>query len=97
MNVVVNAASILLRNQLLSTGRYISVLPFSLLSGNAKQWSITALEVDDVHLTPPPISLITLKRRALSPVVERFVEHLRAITKSMDSSAAHSTSGASRR
>ena len=97
LNVSVNAASILLRNQLLSTGRYISVLPFSLLSGNSKQWSITALEVDDVHLTPPPISLITLKRRALSPVVERFVEHLRAITKSMDSSAAHSTSGASRR
>ncbi|WP_165614399.1 LysR family transcriptional regulator [Paraburkholderia ginsengiterrae] len=97
LNVVVNAASILLRNQLLSTGRYISVLPFSLLSGNAKQWSITALEVDDVHLTPPPISLITLKRRALSPVVERFVEHLRAITKSMGPPATHSTSGASRR
>jgi DNA-binding transcriptional LysR family regulator len=83
LNVSVNAASILLRNQLLSTGRYISVLPFSLLSGNAKQWPITALEVDDVQLTPPPISLVTLKRRTLSPVVERFVQHLRVIAKSM--------------
>ena len=83
LNVSVNAASILLRNQLLSTGRYISVLPLSLLSGNAKQWPITALEVDDVHLTPPPISLVTLKRRTLSPVVERFVEHLRAIAKTI--------------
>jgi DNA-binding transcriptional LysR family regulator len=88
LNVSVNAASILLRNQLLSTGRYISVLPFSLLSGNAKQWSITALEVDDVHLMPPPISLVTLKRRTLSPVVERFVEHLRTIAKSKDLPAA---------
>jgi DNA-binding transcriptional LysR family regulator len=83
LNVSVNAASILLRNQLLSTGRYISVLPFSLLSGHARQWSITALEVDDVHLTPPPISLVTLKRRTLSPVVERFVAHLRTIAKPM--------------
>lgn len=84
LNVSVNAASILLRNQLLSTGRYISVLPLSLLSGNAKQWSIMALDVDDVHLTPPPISLVTLKRRTLSPVVERFVEHLRTIAKSIN-------------
>jgi len=83
LNVTVNAASILLRKQLLSTGRYISVMPFSLLSGNAKQWSIKTLEVDDVHLTPPPISLVTLKRRTLSPVVERFIEHLRSIAKSM--------------
>lgn len=83
LNVTVNAASILLRNQLLSTGRYVSVMPSSLLSGNAGQWPIKALEVDDVRLTPPPISLVTLKRRTLSPVVERFVEHLRGIAKSM--------------
>jgi DNA-binding transcriptional LysR family regulator len=83
LNVSVNAASILLRNQLLSSGRYISVMPLSLLSGNANQWSFKALEVDDVHLMPPPISLVTLKRRTLSPVVERFVEHLRTIAKTM--------------
>lgn len=83
LNVTVNAASILLRTKLLATGRYISVMPSSLLSGNAKQWAIKALEVNDLHLTPPPISLITLKRRTLSPVVERFVEHLRGLAKSM--------------
>lgn len=83
LNVSVNSASILLRNQLVSSGRYISVMPLSLLSGNANQWSLKALEVDDVHLTPPPISLVTLKRRTLSPVVERFVEHLRTIAKTM--------------
>ncbi|AIO35422.1 bacterial regulatory helix-turn-helix, lysR family protein [Burkholderia cenocepacia] len=92
LNASVNSASILLRNQLLATGRYISVLPLSLVSGNAKQWSITALEVDDIHLTPPPISLITLKRRTLSPVVERFVEHVRNIAKSMNQPA-HSSEG----
>ncbi len=83
LNVSVNAASILLRIQLLATGRYISVMPLSLLSGNSKQWPIKALKVKDVHLTPPPISLVTLKKRTLSPVVERFVEHLRGIGKSM--------------
>nr|AFD29749.1 CadR [Pseudomonas putida] len=83
LNVSVNAASILLRNQLLSTGRYISVMPLSLLSGNSTQWSLKALDMEDVHMTPPPISLITLKRRMLSPVVERFVEHLRTLAKTM--------------
>lgn len=83
LNVSVNAASILLRNQLLATGRYISVMPFSLVSGNTTQWPIRALKVDDVHLTPPPISLVTLKRRTLSPVVELFIENLRDVAKSM--------------
>lgn len=82
LNVSVNAASILLRTQLLATGRYISVMPLSLLSGDTEQWPIKALEVDDVRLAPPPISLVTLKRRTLSPVVERFVEHLRGMSKS---------------
>jgi DNA-binding transcriptional LysR family regulator len=79
LNVSVNAASILLRNQLLATGRYISVMPLSLVSGNAEQWPIKALQVDDVCLAPPPISLVTLKKRTLSPVVQRFVEHLRVV------------------
>lgn len=83
MNVQVNAASILLRNQLLATGRFLSVMPLSLLSGNAERWSLKALKVDDVHLTPTPISLITLKRRTLSPVVQRFVEHIRTVARSM--------------
>jgi DNA-binding transcriptional LysR family regulator len=83
LNVSINAASILLRIQMLATGRYLSVMPLSLLAGNENRWPIKALKVRDVHLTPPPISLITLKKRTLSPVVERFVLHLRDLAKSM--------------
>lgn len=86
VNVSVSAASILLRNRLLATGRYLSVLPSSLIAGNGRQWSIKAIDVDDVQLTPPPISLVTLKRRTLSPVVERFVECVRTVAKSLTQS-----------
>jgi DNA-binding transcriptional LysR family regulator len=80
INITVNAASLLLRNELLSTGRYLAVMPESLLTRHAKHWSLKALNVD-AYISPPPVSLVTLKRRALSPVVLRFVETLREVAR----------------
>lgn len=40
------AGSTLLRNQLLATGRYLSVLPSSVLRHQANQWALKALPVD---------------------------------------------------
>ena len=42
----VSAGSILLRNHLLATGRFLTVLPDSVLRYNAKQWALKALPVD---------------------------------------------------
>lgn len=85
----VSAGSILLRNQLLASGRFVSVLPDSVLRYNAKQWSLKALPVD-LGVTPRSVAIVTLKNRTVSPVVERFVEQVRAVAKTM---AAPSVSG----
>jgi DNA-binding transcriptional LysR family regulator len=78
----VSAGSILLRNHLLATGRFLTVLPESVLRYNAKQWALRALPVD-LCIKPLSIAIVTLKNRTVSPVVQLFVEHLRAVAKTM--------------
>jgi DNA-binding transcriptional LysR family regulator len=78
----VSAGPNLLRNHLLATGRFLSVLPNSVLQYNAKQWSLKALPID-LHVKPRPIAIVTLKNRTVSPVVQLFVEQLRVVAKSM--------------
>ena len=77
-----SAGSILLRNHLLATGRFLTVLPDSVLRYNAKQWSLKALPVD-LGVKPRSIAIVTLKNRTVSPVVQLFVEHVRAVAKTM--------------
>jgi DNA-binding transcriptional LysR family regulator len=71
---------ILMRNHLLASGRYLTVLPESALRYNARQWALRALPVK-LHATPQPVAVVSLKNRSLSPAVALFVEHLRAVTK----------------
>jgi DNA-binding transcriptional LysR family regulator len=78
----VSAGSILLRNRLLATGRFVSVLPRSVLRPNAKQWSLKALPID-LAVKPRSIAIVTLKNRTVSPVVELFAEHVRVVAKTM--------------
>ena len=78
----VSASSILLRNHLLATGRFLTVLPDSVLRYNAKLWSLKALPVD-LGVTPRSVAILTLKDRSVSPVVQLFVEHVRAVAKTM--------------
>ena len=78
----VSAGSILLRNQLLATGRFLSVLPNFVLRHNAGRWSLKALPVD-LGIKPRSIAIVTLKNRTVSPVVQLFVEHVRAVVKTM--------------
>ena len=82
----VSAGSILLRKHLLATGRFLSVLPSSVLRYNAKQWSLKALPVD-LGVKPRAVAIVTLKNRTVSPVVQVFAEHVRAIAKTMFASA----------
>ncbi len=78
----VSAGSILLRSQLLATGRFLDVLPDSVLRYNAKQWSLKALPVD-LGVKPRSIATVTLKNRTVSPVARLFVEQPRAVAKSL--------------
>jgi DNA-binding transcriptional LysR family regulator len=74
----------LLRQRLLATGRYITVLPESVLRCNAKQWALKALPID-LGMRPMSVMMITVKNRTLSPLVHLFMEQVRAISKSMPS------------
>jgi DNA-binding transcriptional LysR family regulator len=78
----VTADSVLLRIELLATGRFLSVLSGSVLRGVAIQ---SAFKVLPINLRPkaPPIVLLRLKNRTLSPVVQVFIEHLRQVAKSV--------------
>jgi len=87
----VSAGSILLRNHLLATGRFLTVLPDSVLRYNAKQWGLKVLPVD-LGVKPRSIAVVTLKNRTVSPVVGLFVEHVRAVAQTMFA-ASNPTSG----
>jgi len=77
----VSASSMLLRNRLLATGRYLTVLPDSVLQYNAKRWGLKALPVD-LGMKPMSVTIITLKNRTISPAVHLFIEQTRAAAKS---------------
>jgi DNA-binding transcriptional LysR family regulator len=77
----VTAPSIQLRIRLLATGRFVSVLADSVFHENAKRWSLTALPID-LPAKPPPWSIVKLKNRTISPVVEVFIDQLRNVATS---------------
>ena len=74
------AGSMLLRSRLLATGRYLTVLPDSVLRANAKQWGIKALPVE-LGMKPMVVTIITHKHRTVSPAVRLFIEEVRAAAK----------------
>jgi DNA-binding transcriptional LysR family regulator len=71
---------ILMRNHLLATGRFITVLPNSVLRYNSKQWALRALPIK-LRTEPMPVAIVSLKNRTKSPAVKLFAEHLRTVTK----------------
>jgi DNA-binding transcriptional LysR family regulator len=72
----VTASSMLLRARLLATGRYVTVLPQSVLRWNASNWSLKRLPLD-LGAKPMCMTLLTLKNRTISPVAKLFIERIR--------------------
>ena len=66
----------------MKTGRYVCVMPDSMLRFRARELGLKTLPVALPH-RPSIVAVLTLKNRTLSPVVARFIEHLRAFTASM--------------
>jgi len=72
-----------LREMLLMTGEYLTVIPASMVRVfNAKQAIVKVLPVD-LGIQTRPVALFTLKNRTLSPVVELFMECVRTTVKSI--------------
>jgi DNA-binding transcriptional LysR family regulator len=70
------SSCVLMRNHPLATGRFVTVLPASVLQYNASQWALRALPIK-LQTTPRPIAAILLKDRGISPPVQLFLEYLR--------------------
>jgi DNA-binding transcriptional LysR family regulator len=69
-----------LRINLLRTGRYLTVLPESLLRFPAPHPFLKELPVK-LPITSGPIGILTLKNRALSPVTQLFINCAREVAK----------------
>jgi DNA-binding transcriptional LysR family regulator len=76
--VVLATFSIHIRTHFLATGEFITVEPQSI----ADQCSLKVLPVG-LPVWQFPVTIVTLKNRTLSPVVERFIACAREVAKSM--------------
>jgi len=71
-----------LRVNLAASGSHITTLPNSTLRVYGQRFAIKALPVDFPAQSWPAV-IVTLKNRTLSPVVERFIQHVRDFTRPM--------------
>jgi DNA-binding transcriptional LysR family regulator len=74
--------SVSLRTYLLANGPYITSFPNSSVQFNPNRRSLKVLPID-LPVRPWPFAILTLKNRTLSPIVERFIECAREVTKSI--------------
>jgi DNA-binding transcriptional LysR family regulator len=74
--------SVHLRTTLAASGDFVTVLPGSVLRFNASQFGLKALPIA-LPVTPWPVAVVTLKNRTLNPVAQRFVDHVRTLTRTM--------------
>ncbi len=72
--------SLNLRNSLLETGRFLTVVPGSVLRFGPKRTLFKVLPIE-LPRWPYPVAIITLKNRTLSPVAQLFIECARAVTR----------------
>ena len=77
---IVSTYSHVLQQHLVATGRFISILPRSMLQLMAKSHSLAALPVDlpTMRLT---FAMVVLKKRTLSPIAQLFIETLHAVAQ----------------
>jgi DNA-binding transcriptional LysR family regulator len=72
--------SIHLYCELAASGRFVTVVPTSVLHFRAKTLGLKVLPIK-LPEQPRPVAFVKLKNRTLSPVAQRFVECAREITK----------------
>jgi DNA-binding transcriptional LysR family regulator len=72
--------SVHLRNSLLPTGRYLTVLPLSCLRYSPMRSALRALPVD-FQSRPTPVAVVTLRHRTPNPVAQIVVECAREVVQ----------------
>ncbi|HKT20863.1 MAG TPA: LysR family transcriptional regulator [Stellaceae bacterium] len=69
-----------LRNSLVAMGRYLTVVPASMLHFNVAGLPVKALPIE-MPIRPRPVAIVRLKHRTLSPVAKLFIEAAREAAK----------------
>jgi DNA-binding transcriptional LysR family regulator len=72
--------SLPMRNGLLATGRFLTMVPGSVLRLGAERFMLKPLAVD-LPRWRLPVAIVTLRNRTLSPVAQLFLDSVRAIAK----------------
>lgn len=80
--LTVSTLSVHAQNEMLATGRFITVLPSFMLRLPGGNVPLKALPVA-LPNTPMPIGLITVKNRMLTPVAQLFIDRIRARVRSL--------------
>jgi len=80
--VSITTFSVHLRSILGMGGRFVAVLPVSILRFNRAFYALKELPLD-VPMPQPPALIVTLKNRMLGAPVGRFVECAREVAKAM--------------
>jgi DNA-binding transcriptional LysR family regulator len=78
----VSSFSVLIRNHLMSTGRFVTLAWESMLAFNAARWSLKALPLD-FQSPRVPVGIYCLKSRAGSPLLPLFIKSARKIARTM--------------
>jgi DNA-binding transcriptional LysR family regulator len=78
--LTVSTLSTNVQNELLATGRFLTVLPGFMLRVPGRNPPLKALPVA-LPNAPMPIGIITLKNRTLTPPAQLYVDNVRAIAK----------------
>lgn len=94
--VVLKTFSTYIRTNLVGSGRFIATFPKSVARFYADRFALKVLPVD-LPVRPWPVAVLTLKNRTLSPVVEHFIDDVRAFTHRESGKAAPRKTSAGRR
>lgn len=77
-----NTLSIHLFLQLVATGRFVAMLPRSVMQFGSRNWPLKILPIK-VPAKPRPVAIMRLKNRTFSPVARIFVDCARAVARAM--------------
>jgi DNA-binding transcriptional LysR family regulator len=80
--------SLPLRNGLLATGRFITIVPGSVLRFGAERKLLKVLPVE-LPNWQLPVAIITLKNRALTPIANLFIDCAREVTRPLRNAPRH--------
>ena len=76
----VTVHSIQMQIALLATGRFLTILPETMLRFSAKRLSLKALPVD-VAIEATPVAIVTLTNRTPNPVTQLFIDCAREVVR----------------